>query len=73
MSEEVLCTFCKSNMVLAWKGNTPTNGILEAWICPKCFSTYYVGNADDPVFQMIEEINKAFAKIYMKLKGKHVT
>jgi len=53
-------------MVLAWNGKTPTGHLLKAYICENCFATRYIGRVNDPVFQMIKEINKKFMKVWGK-------
>lgn len=51
-------------MILAWSGVTPTGGKLRAYICPKCFSTRYIGQTKDPTYQLIHKINQAFMNVY---------
>jgi len=58
------CAFCKTTMILAWKGLTITGNPLSAYICPKCYSTRYIGVPTDPTYQMIREIQQAFMKIW---------
>jgi len=62
-----VCGFCDSKMVLAWSGETPFGARLHAYICPRCFSTRFVCNHPwDPVFQMLQQIQEAFMKIWKR-------
>jgi len=58
------CSFCGESMVKAWHGWTPTGYELTALVCPKCFSTRYVGSVEDPVWRMLKEITEAFMYVY---------
>jgi len=60
------CDFCEANMMLAWSGETPTGYPLEAYICTKCFATHYIGQVNDPVFQMLKEIYRGFMVVWKK-------
>jgi len=63
------CTYCGSEMLLAWKGLTPFRHELEAYICPRCYSTLYLGWPEDPVFQILCQINRAFKRVLQPLKS----
>jgi len=61
-----LCRFCGCPMVHAWHGKTPTNFPLDAYICPKCYSTRYIGVEIDPTFKMLKAIQAGFMSVWRK-------
>lgn len=66
-SHQPKCVYCgQKAMTLAWKGTTPFNQPLAAFICGDCGSTFYLGSRADPVWQMLSQINQAFGKAFQE-------
>lgn len=59
------CHVCgQKKMSCAWRGFSPPpyNQPIAAYICGDCGAQFYLGNPNDPVFQMIAQINQAYQK-----------